>query len=230
MYTEVGRQAARFSARHDRTTVLLTWLDSDASSVADPHSQRAYLRRRFAGAGWEVPQMLDSLDKVRDLYFDRLSQVRMDPPARWYNRRIALVGDAAFCPSPLAGEGSSMAMTSSYILADPHPWVNVDLRRLPVFLNAYFLRAGGSGAETKAGTLTPEVGTEFTIDLWTTRQQQARSSLPQPVLPSVSAAQHSQRWFPHAAQVQRSAPSSWRCWVRAARLRLRGCVRSRLRC
>jgi 2-polyprenyl-6-methoxyphenol hydroxylase-like FAD-dependent oxidoreductase len=118
MYTEVGRQAARFSARNDRTTVLLTWLDSDASSITDPQRQREYLRQRFAGAGWEVPKMLDCLDGVRDLYFDRVSQIRIEPPASWHRGRVALVGDAAFCASLLAGEGSSLAMTGAYILAN----------------------------------------------------------------------------------------------------------------
>ncbi len=118
MYTEVGRQAARFSARNDRTTVLLTWHDSNQSAIADPQAQRDYVRRRFAGAGWEVPKMLDSLDQVRDLYFDRVSQIRIEPPASWHCGRVALVGDAAFCPSLLAGEGSSLAMTAAYVLAE----------------------------------------------------------------------------------------------------------------
>lgn len=118
MYTEVGRQAARFSARDNRTTVLFTWLDSDASSITEPERQRQNLRERFAGAGWEVPSMLEGLDRVRDLYFDRVSQIRIEPPASWHSGRIALVGDAAFCPSLLAGEGSSLAMTGAYILAD----------------------------------------------------------------------------------------------------------------
>jgi 2-polyprenyl-6-methoxyphenol hydroxylase-like FAD-dependent oxidoreductase len=35
----------------------------------------------------------------------------------WSTGRVALVGDAAYCPSLLAGEGSALAMAGAYILA-----------------------------------------------------------------------------------------------------------------
>src|SRR5262249_25264432 len=35
----------------------------------------------------------------------------------WSRGRIALVGDAAFCVSLLAGQGSALAMTAAYVLA-----------------------------------------------------------------------------------------------------------------
>jgi 2-polyprenyl-6-methoxyphenol hydroxylase-like FAD-dependent oxidoreductase len=41
-------------------------------------------------------------------------QVRID---RWSRGRVALIGDAAFCPSLLAGEGASLAMAAAYLLA-----------------------------------------------------------------------------------------------------------------
>jgi len=37
--------------------------------------------------------------------------------AAWSRGRIALVGDAAFCVSLLAGQGSALAMTAAYVLA-----------------------------------------------------------------------------------------------------------------
>ena len=43
-----------------------------------------------------------------------VSQIRMDA---WSQGRVALVGDAAFCVSLLAGQGSALAMTSAYVLA-----------------------------------------------------------------------------------------------------------------
>jgi 2-polyprenyl-6-methoxyphenol hydroxylase-like FAD-dependent oxidoreductase len=36
---------------------------------------------------------------------------------RWSTGRFALVGDAAFAPSLLAGQGSALAMTAAYVLA-----------------------------------------------------------------------------------------------------------------
>ena len=35
----------------------------------------------------------------------------------WSTGRIALVGDAAFCASLMAGQGSALAMTAAYVLA-----------------------------------------------------------------------------------------------------------------
>jgi 2-polyprenyl-6-methoxyphenol hydroxylase-like FAD-dependent oxidoreductase len=36
---------------------------------------------------------------------------------RWSRGRVALVGDAAYCVSLLAGQGSALAMTGAYVLA-----------------------------------------------------------------------------------------------------------------
>ena len=48
------------------------------------------------------------------IYFDRVSQVRMD---RWTKGRTALVGDAAACVSLMAGEGAGLAMAEACVLA-----------------------------------------------------------------------------------------------------------------
>jgi 2-polyprenyl-6-methoxyphenol hydroxylase-like FAD-dependent oxidoreductase len=48
------------------------------------------------------------------LYFDAVSQIRLE---QWHRNRVALVGDAAFCPSLLAGQGSAFAMIAGYVLA-----------------------------------------------------------------------------------------------------------------
>jgi 2-polyprenyl-6-methoxyphenol hydroxylase-like FAD-dependent oxidoreductase len=72
------------------------------------------LRARFGDEAWECPQILDALDRTDDLYFDRVSQISMP---KWFQGRIALVGDAAYCVSLVAGQGSALAMTGAYVLA-----------------------------------------------------------------------------------------------------------------
>jgi 2-polyprenyl-6-methoxyphenol hydroxylase-like FAD-dependent oxidoreductase len=114
MYSEVGRQAARFAMRDDRTLFLLTFLDGEPAIPRLPADQKTFLHERFAGAGWECPRILDVLDEAEEVYFDRISQIRMDG---WTRGRVALLGDAAFCVSLLAGQGSSLAMAAAYILA-----------------------------------------------------------------------------------------------------------------
>jgi len=119
LYTEVRQQIARFALRDNRTMSLFTFADDDAgASGNDIHSQKAILRRRFANSGWECPNILEALDDASDLYFDQVSQVRMDAqPGLWTRGRVSLVGDAAWCVSLLAGQGSALAMVGAYILA-----------------------------------------------------------------------------------------------------------------
>ncbi len=125
MYTQVGQQVGRFSMRGDRTMFLFIFADpaGDGETIGDLDAQKALLRKRFGNSGWECPQILDALDSVNDLYFDRVSQVRMVSPAgssasgSWTCGRVTLLGDAAFCVSLLAGQGSALAMTAAYILA-----------------------------------------------------------------------------------------------------------------
>jgi 2-polyprenyl-6-methoxyphenol hydroxylase-like FAD-dependent oxidoreductase len=111
-----GRQVSRFAMRGDRTLFLLVFRDETLPGPA-PRAlpeRKAMLRRVFAGVGWECPRILEALDGVDDLYFDRVSQIRMDA---WAKERTVLVGDAAACVSLLAGEGTGLAMAQAYVLA-----------------------------------------------------------------------------------------------------------------
>ena len=120
MFTEVGQQVARFTMRNNRTMFLFTFADEtgDSSEHADMATQKALLRKRFGDSGWECPQILDALDSSSELYFDRVSQIRMPKEeGLWTHGRVTLLGDAASCVSLLAGQGSALAMVAAYILA-----------------------------------------------------------------------------------------------------------------
>jgi 2-polyprenyl-6-methoxyphenol hydroxylase-like FAD-dependent oxidoreductase len=75
---------------------------------------RSVLRRVFSDAGWQASRVLNEIDHGADLYFDHVGQVKLDT---WSRGRVALVGDAAYCASPLSGMGTSLALTGSYVLA-----------------------------------------------------------------------------------------------------------------
>ena len=120
MFTEVGQQAARFAMRGDRTTFLFIFADDNPGRVeaGDVAGQKALLRKRFGGSGWECAEILESMERADELYFDRVSQIRMNPQrGMWTRGRVSLVGDAASCVSLLAGQGSALAMSAAYILA-----------------------------------------------------------------------------------------------------------------
>ena len=115
MYTEVGQQTARFAMRGDRTMFLLFFADPSADGERDIAAQKALLRKRFGTSGWECPRILQALEAAPELYFDRVSQIRMG--GSWSQGRVTLLGDAASCVSLLAGQGSALAMTGAYLLA-----------------------------------------------------------------------------------------------------------------
>ncbi|MFD4024156.1 FAD-dependent monooxygenase [Streptomyces sp. NPDC058576] len=88
--------------------------EAPLGAFRDPEAQRDLVAEVFADAGWEVPGMLAALREADDLFFDVVSQIRMP---RWSSGRVALVGDAAYAPSFLTGQGSSLALVGAYMLA-----------------------------------------------------------------------------------------------------------------
>ncbi|MFZ0152538.1 MAG: FAD-binding domain [Xanthobacteraceae bacterium] len=116
IYGEPGRMLGRFALHDDRTLFLFVFAaDVDPlGAMLDLPAQRGMLRGKFGDGKWECPRILDALDRTQDLYFDRVSQIKMES---WSKGRVALVGDAAFCVSLMAGQGSALAMTGAYVLA-----------------------------------------------------------------------------------------------------------------
>ncbi|HEX5437031.1 MAG TPA: FAD-binding domain [Gemmatimonadaceae bacterium] len=115
-YAVPGRQVARYALRDGRSAFFFIFAN-DRQPEAEHHdaaAQKAVLRERFSGAGWECDEILAAMDGARDLYFDTVAQTRM---AEWSRGRVALLGDAAYCPSLLAGQGAALAMAGGYVLA-----------------------------------------------------------------------------------------------------------------
>ncbi len=92
-------------------TFPATLADEQDGNVA---AQKAMLREKVAGLGWEVPRFLAEMDAAPDFYFGTMAQIRMP---HWTKGRVALVGDAGYCPSPFTGQGTSLAIVGAYVLA-----------------------------------------------------------------------------------------------------------------
>ncbi|SDO81490.1 2-polyprenyl-6-methoxyphenol hydroxylase [Streptomyces sp. cf386] len=117
MWNTPGRAAALYAVGdNDDVHALLNFARPEAPFAAfrNPEAQRDLVTAVFADAGWEVPGMLAAMRDADDLFFDGVSQIRMP---RWSSGRIALVGDAAYAPSFLTGQGSSLALVGAYMLA-----------------------------------------------------------------------------------------------------------------
>jgi 2-polyprenyl-6-methoxyphenol hydroxylase-like FAD-dependent oxidoreductase len=153
-----GKQVARFALRDDRTMFLFVFsaVEDHLHELQGEKAQRAIVRQEFEEVGWECPRILAALDECQDLYFDRVSQIRMN---RWWRGRVALVGDAAFCPSLLAGQGSALAMTAAYVLAGElaraDGQIEPALARYQAVLGSFIARKQ-KAAERFAGSFAPK--------------------------------------------------------------------------
>lgn len=116
-YLDVGRIAAAYSAEHmqDARAIFLFRAQSPlAFHHRDVDRQKHLLLAAFAGMGGEVPGWLAELDRTPAFYFDSITQLHMDT---WSSGRVTLVGDAAYCPGPVVGASTSLAVVGAYVLA-----------------------------------------------------------------------------------------------------------------
>ena len=116
IYVTPGKSVTVTSARGNREARAIFFFASGPLDYdyRDRGQQQELLAAAFAGAGWEVPRLLTAMREAPDFYFDSVSQVRLE---NWSAGRVALVGDAGYCPSPLSGQGSSLALVGAYVLA-----------------------------------------------------------------------------------------------------------------
>ncbi|MFZ3251370.1 MAG: FAD-binding domain [Pseudolabrys sp.] len=156
MYGQPGRMVGRFTLHNDRTLFLFVFAANSGSLPATPDLQKTMLREKYGDGKWECPRILDELDRTHELYFDRVSLIRME---RWSRGRVALVGDAAFCVSLVAGQGSALAMISAYVLAgelaDADGRHEQAFDKYEAFLRAY-INTKQRGAERFAAVFAPK--------------------------------------------------------------------------
>ena len=115
-YAMAGRSVSRFALR-DGLSMFLFVFGDDWMTEPAPRSaaeRKAVLLSVFGDAGWECPRILRAMDRLEEIYFDRVSQVLMD---HWSKGRTMLIGDAASCISLLGGEGTGLALIEAYVLA-----------------------------------------------------------------------------------------------------------------
>jgi 2-polyprenyl-6-methoxyphenol hydroxylase-like FAD-dependent oxidoreductase len=115
--TGVNRIVGLYSARHMSDARAIFLFRPPAELAYDRHDvdgERRLLRAEFGDLGWEVPRLLDETDRASAFYFDSVTQLRM---SHWTRGRVALVGDAGYCPGPAVGGSTSLAVVGAYTLA-----------------------------------------------------------------------------------------------------------------
>jgi 2-polyprenyl-6-methoxyphenol hydroxylase-like FAD-dependent oxidoreductase len=111
-YCRPGRMLGRVALSDNRTLFLFVFATDINRRSERP--LKATLRDEFGDGKWETSRIIIELERTQDIYFDRVSQIKMPT---WSSGRVALVGDAAFCVSLMAGQGAALAMTAAYVLA-----------------------------------------------------------------------------------------------------------------
>jgi 2-polyprenyl-6-methoxyphenol hydroxylase-like FAD-dependent oxidoreductase len=117
LYGVPGKQVVLRSTRGNQVLVAFFLFKQPTRLRYDYHDlaqHKQLLAEVFAGEGWEVPRLLEQMHTAPDLYFDAVSQMRMQ---RWSDGRAVLLGDAGYCPALLSGQGSTLAMMGAYVLA-----------------------------------------------------------------------------------------------------------------
>ena len=161
-HSRPGRSVARFTLRGDRTMFLFVYRSDHPQDIGDAAAGKARLRQEFADVGWETPQILAAMDHTNDLYFDVVSQIRLDC---WSRGRVALIGDAAACVSLLAGEGTGLAMTEAHVLAGELLCARGDHRQA---FDAYEarLRRFVEGKQSGVRKFIPVFATQTRLGIW----------------------------------------------------------------
>ncbi|AUD04085.1 FAD-dependent monooxygenase [Spirosoma pollinicola] len=116
-YTAVDRRVLMLRPDNKgtiRASVAFLEDSSETDQKRQPDEQKSLLKAKLAGAGWEADRIRQAIDETDDLYFDEVGQIKAP---RWSDGRVAMIGDAAYCPTPISGKGTTLAIVGAYVLA-----------------------------------------------------------------------------------------------------------------
>lgn len=112
--------------RRDNPDNIRVYLATRAGSAALDAAktlaeQKKALFDLFNGTqGWQVDRFMKDLQtspEADDLYCQQMTQIRL-PEGNWSKGRVALLGDAAYCPAAIGGGvGTTAALIGAYVLA-----------------------------------------------------------------------------------------------------------------
>jgi 2-polyprenyl-6-methoxyphenol hydroxylase-like FAD-dependent oxidoreductase len=115
-FYNVPGKAYMLNAYKNKTDIVFCFLSDEIPyDYRDAEQQRKIILDRFVGQGWRTAELLNEVVNSQNFYFDRFCQIKMPS---WTKGRVALVGDAAYCASPAAGMGGSLAVEGAAGLAD----------------------------------------------------------------------------------------------------------------
>jgi 2-polyprenyl-6-methoxyphenol hydroxylase-like FAD-dependent oxidoreductase len=113
----VPNKCIMLNAYSNKTDVIFCFNSADEIpyDYRDMEQQRGIIINQFEKESWRTAELLEEIKKSKTIYFDKFCQIKMPS---WTKGRVALVGDAAYCPSPAAGKGGSIAIVGATAIAD----------------------------------------------------------------------------------------------------------------
>lgn len=115
VYRELGKQAVIYQFKNGANAILLFRAPKLDWSYRNREQPKQILKEYFGdNTNWKLPEILDSMLRADDLYFDEACQIHMPT---WTKGRVGLIGDAAYAPSFFTGMGTSLAMQGATLLA-----------------------------------------------------------------------------------------------------------------
>jgi 2-polyprenyl-6-methoxyphenol hydroxylase-like FAD-dependent oxidoreductase len=130
---------------------------------------------------WAIQRFLEGLDSPQadDFYTQEFAQVKLD---NWSEGRVAVLGDAAFCPTPLTGAGTSLALVGAHVLAGEiakacgssaqeegaNPWDNIPtaLAAYEATLRPFVKTFHDQNLKRKVKIMAPESAWVITLFQW----------------------------------------------------------------
>lgn len=146
-------------------------------------TQLALLDRTFSGAGWRTAEFLAAAGQAPDFAIDTLDQIHVPT---WHDGRVVLLGDSAWCASPLSGLGTALALRGAAELAAALRTAGApaDTGRLVAALSAYEheMRPRTVSAQKlppgRVAAAAPSSAVGVRINAWMMRAVQSRLARP----------------------------------------------------
>lgn len=117
-YIAPGRRGMMTRRHNEDTLQVYLGCKSGSNQLkaarGDTGAEKEILRDIFKGAGWKTEEFTKAMMDADDFYLEHMGIVKIKS---WSRGRVALVGDAAYCPSANTGMGTTAGMVGAYILA-----------------------------------------------------------------------------------------------------------------
>lgn len=107
----------RPNKKRNTSSAYLCHISEQASETAkgDLEEQKRKIMHLFKDVGWEAQRILREIEKSGADFYGQ--EIALAKSASLSTGRVVLLGDAGYCPSPLSGEGTSLALVGAYVLA-----------------------------------------------------------------------------------------------------------------